>query len=87
MADKGKLPPSFRKAAKKIEQTAPSKGETVVDPEGKPGRVVSVAGGMVKVRHATGTDIHPVGSVRRVQAPDALVSAPPVPKKKTKKKV
>lgn len=85
-ADKGKLPPSFRKAAKKIAATGPAKTDRIIDPAGKPGTVLSVAGGMVKVKHDDGsTDIHPIGSVRKIQAPP-IGATPATPAKKAAKK-
>lgn len=83
-----KLPPGFRKAAKKVTQSGPSKGDRVVDPEGKTGTVKSAAGGMVKVRHDNGgVDYHPAGSVRKLAAPTTPgTTSATSPKKKTKSK-
>ena len=86
---KGKLPPSYRRAAKEIAKTAPTRNDKVVDQAGRTGTVLSVAGGMVKVKHDDGgTDIHPIGKVQKL-APAAAPQSTGVrvaPKKATKKK-
>lgn len=81
---KGKLPPSFRKAAKKIAATGPTKNDKVVDQQGRVGTVLSVAGGMVKVKHDDGgTDIHPIGKVQKMSP---VRTTPVAPAKKIVKK-
>lgn len=66
MPPKGKVPPQFLKNEKKAKgaPAAVTKGDAVVDSKGKPGTVVAVMGGMVKVKHAKGTDVHPKGQVK-----------------------
>lgn len=83
-----KLPPGFRKAAKKVTAQGPTKGDRVVDPDGKMGTVMSAAGGMVKMKHDHGgVQYHPAGSVRKL-APPTTTAATPAKKvvKKAKKK-
>lgn len=81
-----KLPPGFRKAAKKVTAQGPSKGDRVVDPDGHTGTVVSAAGGMVKMKHDNGgTMYHPAGSVRKL-APSTTPSVTPTKKAKKKAK-
>jgi hypothetical protein len=86
-SSKGKLPPSFRKAAKQIAKTGPAKNDKVVDQQGRTGTVLSIAGGMVKVKHDDGdTDIHPVGRVQKLAPTRVTPSAPnkKIAKKKAK---
>lgn len=66
---KNKLPPAFRKAAKKATKAGPSKGARVVAPNGAAGVVQAAMGGMVKVKHDDGkTRVHPAGNLRKVKA-------------------